>query len=53
MSLSFNDFQKQKIKFDINKLKEAYNQVLKIKDFQGVEGAVSYTHLTLPTICSV
>ena len=21
--------------------------------FQGVEGAVSYTHLTLPTICSV
>ena len=27
MSLSFNDFQKQKIKFDINKLKEAYSQV--------------------------
>ena len=24
MSLSFNDFQKQKIRFDINKLKEAF-----------------------------
>ena len=28
MSLSFNDFQKQIIKFDIKKLKEAYKQIL-------------------------
>ena len=42
MSLSFNDFQKQKIKFDIKKLKEAYNQVLKIKDFQGVKGVTNF-----------
>ena len=33
MSLSFNDFQKQKIKFDVKKLKEAYNQVLKMKHY--------------------
>ena len=36
--LDFSDFQKQEIKFDIEKLQEAYHQI-----------AVSYTHLTLPT----
>ena len=50
MSLSFNDFQKQKIKFDINKLKEAYNQVLKIKDFQGVEGVTNFGAISLTQI---
>ena len=33
MSLTFNDFQKQEINFDIEKLKEACDQVLKIKGF--------------------
>ena len=33
MSLNFNDFQKQDIKFDINELKKAYQEILKIKDF--------------------
>ena len=50
MSLSFNDFQKQKIKFDINKLKEAYSQVLKIKDFQGVEGVTNFGAISLTQI---
>ncbi len=50
MSLSFNDFQKQKIKFDINKLKEAYSQVLKIKDFQGVEGVSNFGAISLTQI---
>ena len=50
MSLSFNDFQKQKIKFDINKLKEAYNQVLKIKDFQGVKGVTNFGAISLTQI---
>ena len=50
MSLSFNDFQKQKIKFDINKLKEAYNQVLKIKDFQGVEAVSNFGAISLTQI---
>ena len=50
MSLSFNDFQKQKISFDINKLKEAYKQVLKIKDFQGVEGVTNFGAISLTQI---
>ena len=32
MSLNFNDFQKQDVRFDINKLQKAYKEVLKIKD---------------------
>ena len=31
MSLNFQDFQKQDIKFDIDKLKDAYQQIIKIK----------------------
>tara|TARA_Y100001970_G_C13689538_1_gene581706 strand:+ start:17 stop:607 length:591 start_codon:yes stop_codon:yes gene_type:complete len=50
MSLSFNDFQKQEIKFDIDKLKEAYNQVLKIKDFQGVKGVTNFGAISLTQI---
>ena len=33
MSLSLNDFHKQNIDFDIKKLKEACDNVLKIKGF--------------------
>ena len=33
MSLNFNDFQKQDIKFDISELRNACNEVLKIKGF--------------------
>jgi hypothetical protein len=29
--LDFSDFQKQNLKFDINKLQEAYNQIIKTK----------------------
>ena len=32
--LSFNDFQKQNIKFDIVKLQEAYRQIIKTKKFE-------------------
>ena len=28
--LDFSDFQKQTIKFDINKLQDAYNQIIQI-----------------------
>ena len=38
MSLNFNDFDKQDIKFDINELQKAYKEILKIKDFDGPEG---------------
>ena len=40
MSLSINDFQKQDISFDINKLREACDQVLKIKGFENVSKAI-------------
>ena len=36
MDLNFNDFQKQDVKFDINKLQKAYKEVLAIKSFSGV-----------------
>ena len=32
--LNFRDFQKQEIKFDIEKLQEAYHQIVKIKKFE-------------------
>ncbi len=35
MNLNFNDFQKQDIKFDIDKLQSAYKEILKIRDFSG------------------
>ena len=43
MELNFNDFQKQDVKFDINELQKAYKEILKIKDFSGVEGCLLYT----------
>ena len=32
--LDFSDFHKQDIKFNIDKLQEAYNQIVKIKKFE-------------------
>ena len=47
--LDFSDFQKQDIKFDIEKLQEAYQQIVKIKKFEdaGVThfGAISLTQI--------
>ena len=45
MSLLFNDFQKQDISFDINKLKNACDDVLKIKGFD--------TSLGIPHFASI
>ena len=47
--LDFSDFQKQEIKFDIEKLQQAYQQIVKIKKFEdaGVThfGAISLTQI--------
>ena len=47
--LDFSDFQKQNLKFDINKLQEAYNQIIKTKKFEdaGIThfGAISLTQI--------
>ena len=50
MSLNFDDFQKQDIKFDINKLKKAYQEILKIKDFDGVKGVSNFGAISLTQI---
>ena len=50
MNLNFNDFQKQDIKFDIAKLKKAYNEVLSIKGFTGIEGVSNFGAISLTQI---
>ena len=50
MSLNYNDFERQNIQFDIQKLKEAYGQILKIKNFEAPDeisnfGAISLTQI--------
>ena len=35
MTLDFQDFQKQDIKFDISELQKAYKDIIKIKNFNG------------------
>ena len=47
MTLNFNDFQRQDIKFDIGKLQESQKEIIKTKKFEdaGVTnfGAISLT----------
>ena len=50
MNLNFDDFQKQDIKFDIDKLKNAYQEILKIKDFSGPEGVSNFGAISLTQI---
>ena len=50
MSLSFNDFQKQNISFDINKLRKACDEVLKIKGFDASLGITHFAGIPLNQI---
>ena len=50
MELNFDDFQKQDVKFDINELQKAYKEILKIKDFSGVEGVSNFGAISLTQI---
>ena len=50
MSLNFQDFQKQDIKFDIDKLKDAYQQIIKIKKFDGPQGVSNFGAISLTQI---
>jgi hypothetical protein len=49
MTLNFNDFQRQNIKFNIAKLQQAYKEIVKTKKFEdaGVTnfGAISLTQI--------
>ncbi len=50
MSQLLNDFQKQEIKFDINKLKKACDDVLKIKGFDTSLGIPHFAGISLNQI---
>jgi len=50
MSLTFNDFQKQDLKFDISKLKQACDDVLKIKGFDTSLGIPHFAGISLNQI---
>ena len=50
MSQLFNDFQKQDVKFDILKLKQACNEVLKIKGFDTSLGIPHFAGIPLNKI---
>ena len=50
MSQLFNDFQKQEVKFDINKLKSACDEVLKIKGFDTSLGIPHFAAISLNQI---
>ena len=50
MSQLINDFQKQKLKFDINKLRSACDQVLKIKGFDTSLGIPHFAAIPLNQI---
>ena len=50
MSLSNNDFQKQELKFDIIKLREACDQVLNLKGFDTSLGIPHFAGISLNQI---
>jgi len=50
MTLDFQDFQKQDIKFDINELQKAYSEIIKIKNFEGPDGITNFGAISLTQI---
>ena len=50
MSLNYNDFQKQDMKFDISELRKACNEVLKIKGFDTSLGIPHFAGVALNQI---
>ena len=48
--LNFNDFQKQDVKFDIFKLQEAYNEIIKTKKFDDAGGVSHFGAICLTRI---
>ena len=49
-NLDFSDFQKQNIKFDIDKLQEAYNQIVQTKKFEDGGGIAHFGAISLTQI---
>ena len=49
MTLNFNDFQRQDIKFDIAKLLESYKEIIKTKKFEDA-GVTNFGEISLTQI---
>ncbi|MBM3630758.1 MAG: aspartyl/asparaginyl beta-hydroxylase domain-containing protein [Alphaproteobacteria bacterium] len=47
MTLNFNDFQKQDIKFNIHELQKALKEILKIKNFNSIENVSNFSSISL------
>ncbi|MDB3886662.1 aspartyl/asparaginyl beta-hydroxylase domain-containing protein [Candidatus Pelagibacter sp.] len=50
MTLDFNDFQKQDVKFNIKELQKAYNDIIKTKNFDGPDGISNFGAISLTQI---
>ena len=50
MTLNFDDFKKQDIKFNINELQKAYHEIIKIKNFDGPQGISNFGAISLTQI---
>ena len=50
MSLNFNDFQMQDMKFDIQKLQESYYKIIKTKKFEDGGGIANFGAISLTQI---
>ena len=50
MNLNFDDFKQLDLKFDINKLQEAYKEVIKIKNFESPEEVTNFGTISLTQI---
>ncbi len=49
--LDFSDFQKQNIKFDINKLRDAFNQIVQTKKFEDGGGIAHFGAICFTALC--
>ncbi len=50
MNLNFNDFHQTDVKFDINKLQEAYKEIVKIKNFESPGNITNFGAISLTQI---
>ena len=50
MNLNFNDFHQTDVKFDINKLQEAYKEIIKIKNFESPGNVTNFGAISLTQI---
>lgn len=50
MTLNFDDFYKTEFQFDVDRLKQAYNEVIKIKKFETINDVTNFGAISLTQI---